>query len=64
MDEALKETHNAFKPPAHVVEAVKVIENWAASQTDRDDWVIGGIACRKGFERLFKMYKGKNKHVR
>jgi hypothetical protein len=63
MDEALKDAHNAFKPPAHVVEAVKVIENWTASQTDRDDWVIGGIACRKGFERLLKMYKHKNKYV-
>ena len=64
MDETIKDARNTFKPPTHVVEAVKVIENWAASQTDRDDWVIGGIACRKGFERLFKMYRDKNKYVR
>ena len=64
MDKTIKETRIPFKPPAHVVEAVKVIENWTSSQTDRDDWVIGGVACRKGFERLLKMYKDKNKHVR
>jgi hypothetical protein len=64
MDKTIKGACLPFKPPAHVVEAVKVIENWAASQTDRDDWVIGGVACRKGFERLFEMYKDKGKHVR
>jgi hypothetical protein len=45
------------KPPAEIIEAVKLIENWAKKQTDRDDWAIGQIACRKGFERLLRDIK-------
>lgn len=46
-----------LKPPREVVDAVKLIENWVKQQTDRDDWAIGEIACRKGFERLLKDIK-------
>jgi hypothetical protein len=48
-----------LKPPEYVVECVKTIEKWASSQTKRDDWAIGDLACRKGFERLLEMYKDK-----
>lgn len=51
----IKET--ALKPPKEIIEAVKLIENWAKQQTDRDDWAIGEIACRKGFERLMRDIK-------
>jgi hypothetical protein len=44
-------------PPVEIIEAVKTIENWTKKQTSRDDWAIGGIACRDGFERLLKEYK-------
>lgn len=61
MDKALsKKTKNlkgGFKPPKEIVDAVKLIENWVRQQTDRDDWAIGEIACRKGFERLLKDIK-------
>jgi hypothetical protein len=43
-------------PPIEIVNAVKTIEKWAKKQTKRDDWAIGEIACRKGFERVLKMY--------
>lgn len=42
--------------PKEVVDAVKLIEKWAAKQTTRDDWAIGGICCRKGAERLQRQY--------
>lgn len=45
------------KPPAQIIEAIKLIEDWAKKQTDRDDWAIGQIACRKGFERLLRDIK-------
>ena len=61
MDKALnKKTKNSRadnKPPKEIVDAVKLIENWAKQQTNRDDWAIGEIACRKGFERLLKDIK-------
>lgn len=61
MDKALsKKTKNpskGFKPPEEIIDAVKLIENWVKKQTDRDDWAIGEIACRKGFERLLKDIK-------
>jgi hypothetical protein len=44
------------KPPLEIVDAVKLIEKWTSEQTDRDDWVIGGIGCRAGFERLLRMH--------
>lgn len=40
--------------PTDIIETVKKIEKWAARQTIRDDWAIGGIACRAGFERLMR----------
>lgn len=50
-------------PPPEVVEAVKTIEKWTSKQTDRDDWVIGGVASGKGFKRLLKMYNELKKDV-
>jgi len=50
-------------PPIKVVEAVKIIEKWTSEQTDRDDWVIGGVASSKGFKRLLKMYNKLKKYV-
>jgi dissimilatory sulfite reductase (desulfoviridin) alpha/beta subunit len=46
-----------IKPPAEIIKAVKLIEDWAKKQTDRDDWAIGEISCRKGFERLLRDVK-------
>ena len=43
--------------PKKVIEAVKIIEDWTKKQTSRDDWAIGDIACRRGFERLLKLNK-------
>jgi dissimilatory sulfite reductase (desulfoviridin) alpha/beta subunit len=58
LDKALsKKTSKGFKPPEEIIDAVKLIENWVKKQTDRDDWAIGEIACRKGFERLLKDIK-------
>jgi hypothetical protein len=50
-------------PPTEVVEAVKLIEKWVSEQTDRDDWVIGGVASSKGFKRLLKTYNKLKKYV-
>lgn len=50
-------------PPIEVVEAVKLIEKWVSEQTDRDDWVIGGVASSKGFKRLLKKYNKLIKYV-
>lgn len=55
-DEVCEFTPLPQPPPEEIIDAVKLIENWVATRTDRDDWVIGGVACRKGFERLLKMY--------
>lgn len=38
-------------PPAEIIEAAKLIESWTKRQTLRDDWAIGGVACRAGAER-------------
>jgi hypothetical protein len=57
MDKAVTNKQHPINPPVNVIKAVKDIEKWVSSQTDRDDWAIGGIACRKGFERLLKTYK-------
>jgi len=43
--------------PKKVINAVKTIEDWTKKQTSRDDWAIGDIACRRGFERLLKLNK-------
>jgi hypothetical protein len=43
--------------PEKVIKAVKIIEDWTKKQTSRDDWAIGDIACRRGFERLLKLNK-------
>lgn len=59
MDKTLKSLRDTLKPPSDVIKAIKKVEEWTSSQTDRDDWAIGGLACRKGFERLLKMYRGK-----
>lgn len=48
---------NTITVPEKVVKAVKTIEDWAKKQTSRDDWAIGDIACRRGFERLLKLNK-------
>jgi hypothetical protein len=48
---------NTTKVPEKVVKAVKTIEDWTKKQTSRDDWAIGDIACRRGFERLLKLNK-------
>jgi dissimilatory sulfite reductase (desulfoviridin) alpha/beta subunit len=53
----IKKLEESAKPPPEIIKAVKLIENWAKKQTDRDDWAIGEIACRKGFERLLKDIK-------
>ena len=50
-------------PPIEIIEAVKIIEKWTSEQTDRDDWVIGGVASSKGFKRLLKMYNKLKKYV-
>ena len=47
----------AVKVPDKVIRAVKTIEDWTKKQTSRDDWAIGDIACRRGFERLLKLNK-------
>lgn len=52
-----KPQEGGFKPPKKIIDAVKLIEDWVKKQTDRDDWAIGEIACRKGFERLLKDIK-------
>jgi len=57
----IKNAGESFKPPEEIINAVKLIENWVKKQTDRDDWVIGEIACRKGFERLLKDIKNVRK---
>lgn len=44
------------RPPSKIIDAVKLIEKWTSKQTKRDDWAIGGVACRAGFERLLEMY--------
>jgi hypothetical protein len=53
----IKKPEESAKPPVEIIEAVKLIEDWAKKQTDRDDWAIGEIACRKGFERLLRDIK-------
>jgi dissimilatory sulfite reductase (desulfoviridin) alpha/beta subunit len=53
----IKKREESAKPPVEIIEAVKLIEDWAKKQTDRDDWAIGEIACRKGFERLLRDIK-------
>jgi hypothetical protein len=53
----IKKREESAKPPPEIIKAVKLIENWAKKQTDRDDWAIGEIACRKGFERLLRDIK-------
>jgi dissimilatory sulfite reductase (desulfoviridin) alpha/beta subunit len=53
----IKKLEESAKPPVEIIEAVKLIEDWAKKQTDRDDWAIGEIACRKGFERLLRDIK-------
>lgn len=57
MNKKIKATKAGFKPPKDIVDAVKLIENWVKQQTNRDDWAIGEIACRRGFERLLKDIK-------
>jgi hypothetical protein len=48
---------NTTKVPEKVIKAVKIIEDWTKKQTSRDDWAIGDVACRRGFERLLKLNK-------
>ena len=48
---------NIITVPEKVIKAVKTIEDWTKKQTSRDDWAIGDIACRRGFERLLKLNK-------
>jgi len=48
---------NTITVPEKVIKAVKTIEDWTKKQTSRDDWAIGDIACRRGFERLLKLNK-------
>jgi len=50
----MKKPELSTPPPKEVVDAVILIENWTSQRTNRDDWAIGGIACRKGFERIMK----------
>ena len=53
--------NNTVIVPKKVINAVKTIEDWTRKQTSRDDWAIGDIACRRGFERLLKLNKISNK---
>jgi predicted metal-dependent TIM-barrel fold hydrolase len=50
----MKAELNPIEIPNEIIEAVRLIETWAAKQTVRDDWAIGNICCRKGAERLMK----------
>lgn len=47
----------AITVPVKILKAVKAIEEYAAKMTDRDDWAIGNITCRRGAERLQLQYK-------
>jgi hypothetical protein len=57
LNKKIKNPKSGYKPPKEIIDAVKLIESWAKQQTDRDDWAIGEIACRKGFERLLRDIK-------
>ncbi len=61
--ENIKTKTDPKTPPTEVVEAVKLIEKWVSEQTDRDDWVIGGVASSKGFKRLLKTYNKLKKYA-
>ena len=52
-----KKNNSKIKPPVEIINAVKLIEEWVTQQTNRDDWAIGNVACRKGFEKLLKNKK-------
>jgi len=42
--------------PEEIIDAVKKIEAFAKSKTNRDDWAIGDITCRRGAQRILEDY--------